>query len=74
MQASKQHGVLHGRTYTTQQQQQLELIKQFSEVADCKINIPKNRSHLYANDELTEREIKKGIPFPVATIKPNMEQ
>ena len=41
----------------------LELINEFSEVAGYKINIQKSVALLYANDKLTEREIKKTIPF-----------
>ena len=33
----------------------------------CKINIQKSVAFLYANNELTEREIKKAIPFTIAT-------
>ena len=45
----------------------LELISEFSEVAGCKINIQKSAAFLYVNNELTEREIKKTIPFKVAS-------
>ena len=41
----------------------LELISEFSKVAGCKINIHKSVPFLYANNETTEREIKKTIPF-----------
>ena len=41
----------------------LELINEFSKVARYKINIQKLVAFLYANNELTEREIKKTIPF-----------
>ena len=41
----------------------LELINEFSKVAGYKINIQKSVAFLYANNELTEREIKKTIPF-----------
>ena len=44
----------------------LELINEFSEVAGYKINIQKSVALLYANDKLTEREIKKTIPFTIA--------
>ena len=39
----------------------LELRDEFSEVAGCKINIQKSVAFLYANNELTEWEIKKMI-------------
>ena len=37
----------------------LELINEFSTVAGYKINIQKSAAFLYANNELTEKEIKK---------------
>ena len=43
----------------------LELIKEFSKVARYKINIQKSVAFLYANSELTEREIKT-ISFTIA--------
>ena len=39
----------------------LELINVFSKVAGYKINIQKSVALLYANNELTERKIKKKI-------------
>ena len=39
----------------------LELINEFSEVA--RDNIQKSGAYLYTNSELSEREIKKTIPF-----------
>ena len=41
----------------------LEVINEFSKVAGYKINIQKSIALLYANRELTEREIEKTIPF-----------
>ena len=41
----------------------LELINEFSKVAGYKINIQKSVAFLYANNKLTEREIKKTIPI-----------
>ena len=43
------------------------MINEFSKVAGYKINIQKSVAFLYANNELTEREIKKTIPFTIAT-------
>ena len=40
----------------------LELINEFSRVAGCKINIQKSVAFLYANNELSEKKIKKTIP------------
>ena len=45
----------------------LHLINEFSKVAVHKINIKKSVAFLYVNNELTKREIKKTIPFTIAT-------
>ena len=45
----------------------LEVINEFSKVAGYKINIQKSVAFLYANNEFTEREIKKIIPFTIAS-------
>ena len=46
----------------------LELINDFSKVAGYKINIQKSAAFLYANTiSLTEREIKRTIPFTIAS-------
>ena len=45
----------------------LAITIKYSEVARYKINIQKCVMFLYANDELAEREIKKIIPFTIAT-------
>ena len=45
----------------------LYLIKKFNKVTWYKINIQKSVAFLYANNELTEREIKKTIPFTIAS-------
>ena len=49
----------------------LELIHEFSKVTGYKFNVQKSVSFLYTNNEGTEREIKKSIPFtiPPRTIK-----
>ena len=41
----------------------LELIYEFSKIARYKINVQKSVAFLYTNNEATEREIKKSIPF-----------
>ena len=43
----------------------LELINEYSKVAGYKINTQKSLAFLYTNNEKTEREIKKTIPFTV---------
>ena len=40
---------------------------EFSKIAGCKINMQKSVAFLYANNEVTEREIKKTIPFTIAS-------
>ena len=44
-----------------------ELTIEFSKVAGYNINIQKSVAFLYVNNELTEREIKKTIPFTIAS-------
>ena len=44
----------------------LELINEYSKVAGYKINSQKSLAFLYTNNEKTEREIKKLIPFTIA--------
>ena len=45
------------------------LKNEFSKVARCKINIQKSVAFLYANNELSERETKKTIPFTIRSEK-----
>ena len=44
----------------------LEQIHEFSKVAGYKINVQKSVAFLYSNNEATERQIKKLIPFTIA--------
>ena len=44
----------------------LELIHEFSKVSGYKINVQKSVAFLYTNNEATERQIKKLIPFTIA--------
>ena len=44
----------------------LELINEFSKIPGYKINTQKSVAFLYANNELSEMEIKKTIPFTIA--------
>ena len=48
-------------------QKLLELISEFSKVAGYKINTQKSVTFLYTNNELTEREIWKTIPFTITS-------
>ena len=45
----------------------LELISEISKVAGYKINTQKSFAFLHTNNEKSEREIKKSIPFTIAT-------
>ena len=45
----------------------LELIKEFSKGAGYTINVQISVAFLYTNNELSEREIKKTIPFIIAS-------
>ena len=45
----------------------LELISEFSKVAEYKINTEKSLAILYTNNEKLEREIQESIPFTIAT-------
>ena len=45
----------------------LELVNEFSNVAQYKINMQKSIMFLYTNNELSEREIKKAIPLTIAS-------
>ena len=46
----------------------LNLISEFGKTAEYKVNIQKLKAFLYTNNELS-REIKKTIPFTIATKK-----
>ena len=45
----------------------LELINEFGKVAGYQINEQKSVAFLYTSDEKSEREIKKTLPFTIAT-------
>ena len=47
----------------------LDLISEFSKVAQSKVNIQKSMAFLYINNELSERVTTKKIPFTIETIK-----
>ena len=51
----------------------LELINESSKVAGCKFNIQKSVAFLYVNNELTEKEIKKTIPFTITLSKVGLQ-
>ena len=48
-------------------QKLLELINEFSKVAGYKINIKKSVAFLYTNNEITEKECRKILPFNITS-------
>ena len=61
--------ILHIENPTDSTQKLLELINEFSKVTGYKIYIQKSVAFLYTNNEISERECKKTIPFKFATQK-----
>ena len=47
----------------------LDLINEFSKVTGYNVNIQKLKVFLYINNEILETEIKKKVPFDIATRK-----
>ena len=47
----------------------LNLISEFDKTVGYKLNIPKSKAFLYTNNEISETEIRKKIPFDIATRK-----
>ena len=45
----------------------LEQINKFSKILGYKINIPKSVAYLYTTSKVSEREIKKTIPFTITS-------
>ena len=45
----------------------LELISEFGKVVRYKVNTQKSLAFLYTNNEKSEKEIKKSVPFTIAT-------
>jgi hypothetical protein len=50
-------------------QKLLDIINSYSKVAGYKINIEKSLAFLYTNNEQTEKEYMKTIPFTIASKK-----
>ena len=46
-----------------------DLISEFGRIPGHKVNIQKSKSFLYNNNEVSETEIRKKIPFDIATRK-----
>ena len=47
----------------------LDLINEFGKTAGYKVNTQKSKAFLYTNNKTAEREIRKKIPFDIATRK-----
>ena len=47
----------------------LDLMNEFGKTAGQKVNTQKSKAFLYANNETAETEIRKKIPFDIATRK-----
>ena len=47
----------------------LELINELGKVAGYKINTQKFLSHLYSNNERSERKIRKTVPFTITSMR-----
>ena len=47
----------------------LDLINEFGKTAGSKVNTRKSKAFLYTNNETAETEIRKKIPFDIATRK-----
>ena len=47
----------------------LNLISEFGKTAGYKVNIQKSKAYLYTNNEISATEIRKKIPFDIATRK-----
>ena len=57
------HDSVHGKSY------RLHLINEFGNRAGYKVNTHKSKVFLYINNETAETEIRKEIPFDIATRK-----
>ena len=51
----------------------LNLINEFGERLGYKVNSHKSKAFLYSNNETSETEIRKKIPFDIATRKSTKE-
>ena len=58
--------ILYMENLTDSTKSLLELLHDFSKVSGYKINVQKLVAFLYTNNEATERQIKKLIPFTIA--------
>jgi predicted RNA-binding protein with PIN domain len=61
--------ILYLKDLENSTQKFLDTINSYSKVAGCKINIEKSLAFLYTNNEQTEKEYMKTIPFTIASKK-----
>ena len=47
----------------------VDLISEFGKTVGYKVNIQKSKAYLYMNNEISETQIRKQIPFDIATRK-----
>ena len=57
--------ILHTENPKDPTKKLLELINEFRNISEYKINIQKSITFLYVNNKITESEIKKTIPFTI---------
>jgi hypothetical protein len=63
--------ILYQKDSKNSTQKLLDTINSYSRVAGYKINIEKSLAFLYTNNEQTETEYMKTIPFTIASKKSN---
>ena len=61
--------ILYIENPQTPQKNLLNLISEFGKAAGYKVNIQKSKAFQYTNNEISETEIRKKIPFALATRK-----
>ena len=59
--------ILHRENPRDSTKKLLELINEFGKGAGYKINIQKSIAFLYTNNKISEKDIKKRIPFTIAS-------
>ena len=59
------HDSVHGKSYRPTKKL-LDIINEFGKTAGYKVNTKKSKAFLYTNNETTETEIRKKIPFDIA--------
>ena len=47
----------------------MDLINEFGKIAVYRVNIQKSKAFLYINNEISKTEIRKRLPFDIATRK-----